>query len=45
MQAPIMLLSGHGGEIFAAKFHPDGTAIASAGFDRQICKNSMIFIA
>ena len=38
MQAPIMLLTGHGGEIFCCKFHPDGSALASAGFDRKICK-------
>ncbi|XP_055327643.1 U5 small nuclear ribonucleoprotein 40 kDa protein-like [Paramacrobiotus metropolitanus] len=36
LEAPIMLLAGHGGEIFTAKFHPDGSALASAGFDRQI---------
>lgn len=36
MQAPIMLLTGHGGEIFCCKFHPDGSALASAGFDRKI---------
>ena len=38
MEAPIMLLSGHSGEIYAAKFHPEGNVLASAGFDRQICK-------
>ena len=37
LQAPIMLLTGHGGEIFCCKFHPDGSALASAGYDRQIC--------
>lgn len=36
LMAPIMLLSGHQGEIFSCKFHPDGTVLASAGFDRQI---------
>ncbi|OQV25306.1 U5 small nuclear ribonucleoprotein 40 kDa protein [Hypsibius exemplaris] len=36
LQAPIMLLTGHGGEIFCVKFHPDGSALASAGYDRQI---------
>lgn len=34
--APIMLLTGHQGEIYCGKFHPDGTCLASAGFDRQI---------
>merc|ERR1712029_786045 len=36
MDAPIMLLSGHQGEIYTAKFHPEGNVLASAGFDRQI---------
>ena len=36
MEAPIMLLSGHSGEIYSAKFHPEGNVLASAGFDRQI---------
>lgn len=36
MEAPIMLLTGHGGEIYAAKFHPSGNLLASAGFERQI---------
>ena len=36
--APIMLLSGHEGEIYTAKFSPDGQYVASAGFDRIICK-------
>lgn len=34
--APIMLLSGHEGEIYTARFSPDGQILASAGFDRQI---------
>lgn len=34
--APTMLLEGHQGEIYAAKFHPEGKHLASAGFDRQI---------
>eukprot|EP00095_Tigriopus_kingsejongensis_P001785 maker-scaffold225_size250570-snap-gene-1.16 protein:Tk01785 transcript:maker-scaffold225_size250570-snap-gene-1.16-mRNA-1 annotation:"wd repeat-containing protein 57" len=38
LESPIMLLSGsHQGEIFTAKFHPDGQILASAGFDRTIC--------
>lgn len=36
MESPIMLLSGHQGEIYTAKFHPEGNLLASAGFDRQI---------
>ena len=36
MEAPIMLLTGHEGEIYSAKFHPEGDFLASAGFDRQI---------
>ena len=40
-----MLLSGHQGEIFCGNFHPDGTFLASAGFDRDICKcESMVII-
>ncbi|VDM44713.1 unnamed protein product [Toxocara canis] len=36
LQAPIMMLSGHEGEIYAAKFSPDGTCIATGGFDMKI---------
>lgn len=36
MKGPIMLLTGHDGEILSSKFHPSGTAIASAGVDRSI---------
>ncbi|PSR97608.1 WD40-repeat-containing domain protein [Coniella lustricola] len=36
LQAPVMELSGHSGEIFAAKFDPTGNLIASAGMDRSI---------
>ncbi|RUS35630.1 hypothetical protein BC938DRAFT_475185 [Jimgerdemannia flammicorona] len=36
LQAPIMLLSGHGGDVFSCRFDPSGQHIASAGFDRQI---------
>lgn len=38
LYAPIMLLEGHQGEVFTSKFHPEGKHLASAGFDRQICK-------
>ena len=37
--APIMLLTGHEGEIFCTKFSPDGQILASAGFDRLLCKS------
>lgn len=36
LQAPIMQLVGHDGEIFSAKFSPTGSTLASASFDRQI---------
>lgn len=36
LQAPIMLLSGHDGDIFCTKFSPNGQFLASAGFDRLI---------
>ncbi|XP_012558462.1 U5 small nuclear ribonucleoprotein 40 kDa protein isoform X1 [Hydra vulgaris] len=36
LQAPIMLLTGHAGEVFCSRFHPSGQTLASAGFDRLI---------
>lgn len=36
LQAPIMLLNGHEGEVFACRFHPEGQLLASASFDRTI---------
>ncbi|ESO95628.1 hypothetical protein LOTGIDRAFT_202318 [Lottia gigantea] len=36
LTAPIMLLTGHEGDIFTAKFSPDGQMLASGGFDRLI---------
>lgn len=36
LKGPIMLLTGHDGEIFTTKFHPTGAAISSAGEDRSI---------
>lgn len=36
LQAPVMQLSGHTGEIFAAKFDPTGNLIASGSMDRSI---------
>ncbi|XP_002739808.1 U5 small nuclear ribonucleoprotein 40 kDa protein-like [Saccoglossus kowalevskii] len=49
--APIMLLTGHEGEIFSCKFSPDGNTLASAGYDRLIhlwnvygeCENFALF--
>lgn len=38
LKAPIMLLEGHGAEINAVKFSPDGQSIASVSVDKQICK-------
>ena len=37
LTAPIMLLTGHEGDIFTAKFSPDGDHLASGGFDRLLC--------
>ncbi|KAM0321381.1 hypothetical protein ACHAQA_010145 [Verticillium albo-atrum] len=36
LQAPVLELSGHSGEIFAAKFDPTGNFIASGSMDRSI---------
>ncbi|KAJ3331955.1 hypothetical protein HDU93_009413 [Gonapodya sp. JEL0774] len=36
LAAPIMLLTGHGGEVFTAKFSPDGQSVASGSFDKSI---------
>ncbi|XP_065830452.1 U5 small nuclear ribonucleoprotein 40 kDa protein-like [Oscarella lobularis] len=36
LQAPIMLLTGHEGELYTAKFSPTGDILASAGFEKQI---------
>jgi Prp8 binding protein len=40
LQAPVMELSGHSGEVFCAKFDPNGNYIASGSMDRSICKLS-----
>ncbi len=34
--AQIVLLSGHESEVFCCKFSPDGSILASSGFDRKI---------
>ncbi|KAG9684864.1 WD40 repeat-like protein, partial [Aureobasidium melanogenum] len=36
LSAPVMELSGHTGEVLAARFNPEGNYIASAGMDRNI---------
>ncbi|MCJ1405477.1 hypothetical protein MMC11_008705 [Xylographa trunciseda] len=36
LQAPIMELTGHTGEVFAARFDPSGNLIASGSMDRSI---------
>ncbi|RWS29232.1 U5 small nuclear ribonucleoprotein 40 kDa protein-like protein [Leptotrombidium deliense] len=36
LSSPIMLLTGHQGEVYCAKFHPNGNTLASAGHDRLI---------
>lgn len=45
LQAPIMLMSGHEGEVYCCKFHPNGATLASSGFDRLICKLSSVNMA
>lgn len=37
-----MELSGHSGEIFAAKFDPTGNLIASGGMDRSLSKQGIV---
>nr|WJH19489.1 U5 small nuclear ribonucleoprotein 40 kDa protein (U5-40K) [Euglena gracilis] len=36
LMAPNVLLTGHEGEVFTAKFSPDGNSIASAGYDKRL---------
>jgi Prp8 binding protein len=36
LQAPVMELTGHSGEVFSAKFDPNGNYIASGSMDRSI---------
>lgn len=38
LEAPLMELTGHSGEIFSAKFNPTGELIASGSMDRSIRK-------
>jgi Prp8 binding protein len=38
LQAPVMELTGHTGEVFAARFNPEGNYIASGSMDRSIRK-------
>jgi len=36
LQAPVMELSGHSGEVFVARFNREGNYIASGSMDRSI---------
>lgn len=36
MEAPIMLLTGHSGEIYTGKFHPQGNLLATGGHERLV---------
>jgi len=38
LQAPVMELSGHSGEVFVARFSPEGNNIASGSMDRSISR-------
>ena len=48
--APIMLLTGHAGEVFTCKFNPTGDVIASGSHDKHVflwrtygeCENFMM---
>jgi hypothetical protein len=43
LQNPIMLLTGHEGEIYGARFNSDGQLLASVGYDMKICENFLLF--
>eukprot|EP00761_Pharyngomonas_kirbyi_P003399 gb/GECH01003403.1/.p1 GENE.gb/GECH01003403.1/~~gb/GECH01003403.1/.p1 ORF type:complete len:357 (+),score=88.03 gb/GECH01003403.1/:1-1071(+) len=36
LASPIMLLTGHQGEVNTLKFHPEGRVLASGGFDKAV---------
>ena len=42
LQAPVMELSGHSGEVFCAKFENNGNYIASGSMDRSISEDPPI---
>jgi Prp8 binding protein len=42
LQAPVMELTGHTGEVFAARFNPEGNYIASGSMDRSICMSLVL---
>lgn len=44
LQAPVMELTGHSGEVFCAKFDPNGNYIASGSMDRSISELNLLAI-
>lgn len=44
LKAPVMLLTGHTGELFALSFSPNGKHLASSGLDREICKTPIYIV-
>jgi len=50
LEAPIMLCTGHAGEVLSVAFHPEGSVFASGSFDKHIflwnvqgeCENYML---
>ena len=38
LQAPTMLLTGHEGAVYSISFDHSGQHLASASYDRNICK-------
>lgn len=38
LQAPVVELIGHSGEVFTARFNAEGNYIASGSMDRSICQ-------
>jgi Prp8 binding protein len=41
LQSPVMELTGHSGEVFAARFDPTGQMIASGSMDRSIRQSAL----
>lgn len=42
LQAPVMELTGHSGEVFVARFNPEGNYIASGSMDRSISEHHVV---